>query len=35
EGNTQSLVIMTCTLDEWFREMKGFYEEKNWDGGDG
>lgn len=32
DGITQSLVIMTCTLDQWFREMKDFYEEKNWDG---
>jgi RimJ/RimL family protein N-acetyltransferase len=32
EGETQSLVIMTCTLDQWFKEMKDFYQEKNWDG---
>ncbi len=32
DGRSQSLVIMTCTLDEWFREMKDFYEEDNWDG---
>lgn len=32
EGMSQSLVVMTCTLDEWFREMSGFYEEDNWDG---
>ena len=32
DGKTQSLVIMTCTLDQWFREMKDFYEENNWDG---
>jgi RimJ/RimL family protein N-acetyltransferase len=32
DGTTQSLVIMTCTLDQWYKEMKDFYEEKNWDG---
>ena len=32
EGTPQSLVVMTCTLDEWFREMDGFYDEDNWDG---
>jgi RimJ/RimL family protein N-acetyltransferase len=32
DGITQSLVVMTCTLDQWFHEMKDFYEEKNWDG---
>lgn len=32
EGNSHSLVIMTCTLDQWYREMKDFYEEQNWDG---
>lgn len=32
DGKTQSLVIMTCTLDQWFHEMKDFYQEKNWDG---
>jgi acetyltransferase len=32
DGEAQSLVIMTCTLDQWFREMKDFYEEDNWDG---
>ncbi len=32
DGKTHSLVIMTCTLDQWFREMKDVYEENNWDG---
>ena len=31
-GALQSLIVMTCTLDEWFREMKDFYTEDNWDG---
>jgi RimJ/RimL family protein N-acetyltransferase len=32
DGTTHSLVIMTCTLDQWYKEMKDFYQEKNWDG---
>lgn len=32
EGKTQSLVIMTCTLDEWFHGMRGVYEDDQWDG---
>ena len=32
DGESQSLIIMTCVLDEWFREMKGYYVENNWDG---
>ncbi|MFC1706825.1 GNAT family N-acetyltransferase [Planctomycetota bacterium] len=33
EGKLQDLVIMSCTLDEWWSEMKDFYRESNWPDG--
>ena len=33
DGNLQSLVIMSCTLDEWWREMKDFDKESSWHDG--
>ncbi len=32
-GNAQSLVIMSCTLDELSRELKGFYRTDHWPDG--
>ena len=32
-GNAQSLVIMSCTLDELSRELKGFYKTDQWPDG--
>ena len=32
-GEIQSLLIMSCTMDEWFRQMKDFYKEENWPDG--
>ena len=28
EGKSQSLVIMSCTLDEWWKEMRDFYKDE-------
>ncbi len=33
EGNLQSLLIMSCTLDAWWREMKDFHNESSWPDG--
>jgi len=32
-GNTQSMVIMSCALDELSRELKGFYKTDHWPDG--
>jgi RimJ/RimL family protein N-acetyltransferase len=33
EGKLQSLVVMSCTLDELSRELKGFYKTDDWPDG--
>jgi RimJ/RimL family protein N-acetyltransferase len=33
DGNVQSLVIMSCSLDEMSRELKGFYKTDHWPDG--
>jgi RimJ/RimL family protein N-acetyltransferase len=33
DGNLQSLVIMSCTLDELSEELKGFYKSDDWPDG--
>ena len=32
-GELHSLLIMSCTMDEWFRQMKDFHKEQNWPDG--
>ena len=32
-GNVQSMVVMSCTLDELARELKGFYKTDHWPDG--
>jgi RimJ/RimL family protein N-acetyltransferase len=33
EGNLQALVVMSCTLDEVWRELRGFYRDDDWPDG--
>ena len=33
DGNLQSLVIMSCTLDDWYHGMKDVYKESSWPDG--
>ena len=33
DGKLHSLVIMSCTMDDWFRQMKDFHREQDWPDG--
>ena len=33
DGNVQSMVVMSCTLDELSKELKGFYKTDHWPDG--